>query len=298
MKRIKKRRKHFRISNPLGFSLFCAICVLAVGLVVGIICLAVGYGQEAIGFIKAQLNGTQAVAQATDAPTEAPTFTPVPTESLTETPDIGTPVPETPTPKPLNTPAPVEATPTADPKEDPNAPLYGFTIGIDPTRDGDSKYKEECAYNLEFAQQLKAYLESKGATVVLTREDNKKDVGNSTRAKIIKKAKCDIAIRLMCNHISSKSSGCFVQYLKKNKSYAKALINAYSEATGIKKQSGKSGGLDNKSDTVASDCGCPCVTLVMGNWDNKSERANLQDDAFRETMIKAIYETMLGRLKK
>ena len=297
MKRIKKRRKHFRISNPLGFSLFCAMCVLAVGLVVGVICLAVGYGEDAIAFIKAQLNGTPVSVQATAEPTAEPTDTPEPTDPSIETPEIGTPVPETPTPEPLETPAPAE-TPSAEPKEDPNAPLYGFTIGIDPTRDGESKYKSECAYNLEFAQQLKAYLESKGATVVLTREDNKKDLNNTTRAKTIKKANCDIAIRLMCNHISSKSSGCFVQYLKKNKSYAKELINAYSEATGIKKQSGKSGGLDNKSDTVASNCGCPCVTLVMGNWDNKTERSNLEDDAFRETMIKAIYETMLSRLKK
>ena len=164
MKRIKKRRKHFRISNPLGFSLFCAMCVLAVGLVVGVICLAVGYGQDAIAFIKAQLNGTPVSVQATLPPTAAPTDTPVPTESAIETPDIGTPVPATPTPPPIETPAPVE-TPAAEPTKDPNAPLYGFTIGLDPTRDGDSKYQDECAYNLEFAKQLKQYLESKGATV-------------------------------------------------------------------------------------------------------------------------------------
>ncbi len=296
MKRIKKRRKHFRISNPLGFSLFCAMCILAVGLVVGIVCLAVGYGEDAIAFIKAQLNGTPVSVQATLPPTAEPTDTPLPTESSVETPEIGTPVPEMPTPEPLETPAPVE-TATTEPNQDPDAPLYGFTIGIDPTRDGGSKYKSECQYNLEFAQQLKAYLESKGATVVLTREDNKKEVGNSTRAKIIKKANCDIAIRLMCNHISSKNTGCYVQYLKKYKSYAKDLVNAYSQATGIKKQAGKSGGIENKNDGVASECGCPCVLLIMGNWENKKERSNLEDDAFRETMIKAIYETLLGRLK-
>lgn len=297
MKRIKKRRKHFRISNPLGFSLFCAMCVLAVGLVVGMICLAVGYGQDAIAFIKAQLNGTPVSVQATLPPTAAPTDTPVPTESAIETPDIGTPVPATPTPPPIETPEPVE-TPAAEPTKDPNAPLYGFTIGLDPTRDGDSKYQDECAYNLEFAKQLKQYLESKGATVVLTREDNEIEIGNSARAKIFKKANCDIALRLMCNHISSKYTGSYVQYLKKNKSYAKDLIKAYTEATGIKKQAGKSGGIENKSDTVASECGCPCVLLVMGNWDNKTERSNLQDDAFRDQMIKGIYEALLGRLKK
>ena len=140
MKRIKTRRKHFRITNPLGFSLFCAIIVLAIGLVVGIVCLAVGYGEDAVKWAKAQLNGTKVVAEITQAPTQAPTATAVPTDSAVETPDIGTPVPETPTPQPIEigTPAPVE---TTSPNEDPSAPLYGFTIGLDPARDGESKYK-------------------------------------------------------------------------------------------------------------------------------------------------------------
>ena len=297
MKRIKTRRKHFRISNPLGFSLFCAICILAVGLVVGIVCLAVGYGEDVVKYLKAQLNGTSVVAEATDSPTPELTVTPTPTESAVETPEIGTPVPETPTPPPidLSTPAPNETSGTIE--KDPNAPLYGFTIGLDPTRDGDSKYKAECEYNLEFAKQLGAYLEAKGATVVITREDNGKGVSNSKRAKTIKAAECDIALRILCNHVSSKTSGCYVQATKKNKSYGKDLIAAYSEATGIQLQRGKKNGLETKNDEVASKCGCPCVLLVLGNWDNKGERANLEDDAFRDKMIKAIYETLQAQLK-
>lgn len=296
MKRIKTRRKHFRITNPLGFSLFCAICILAVGLVVGVVCLAVGYGEDMVKFLKAQLNGTSVSVQATDSPTPETTETVMPTVSSEETPEIGTPVPETPTPEPLDmsTPAPAD---TTSPEKDPSAPLYGFTIGLDPTRDASTKYKEECEYNLEFAKQLAAFLESKGATVILTREDNSSEWTNSKRAKAIKSANCDIALRLMCNHISSKSTGCYVQASKKNKSYGKALIDAYASATGIRKQAGKSGGLETKSDAVASDCGCPCVLLVMGNWESKSDRSNLEDDAFRETMCKAIYEVLLSRLK-
>ena len=296
MKRIKTRRKHFRITNPLGFSLFCAICVLAVGLVVGVVCLAVGYGEDVVKYLKAQLNGTPVTVQATDSPTPEPTVTTEPTDSAEETPEIGTPVPETPTPEPIDpsTPAPQE---TDTYEKDPNAPLYGFTIGLDPTRDGDSKYKSECEYNLEFAKQLASYLESKGATVVLTREDNSKSVSNTKRAKTIKSAECNIALRLLCNHVSAKTSGCYVQATKKNKSYGQELISAYSGATGIQLQRGKKNGLETKSDDVASKCGCPCVILVMGNWENKSERANLEDDAFRDKMIKAIYETLLSQLK-
>lgn len=296
MKRIKTRRKHFRITNPLGFSLFCAIIVLAIGLVVGIVCLAVGYGEDAVKWVKAQLNGTKTVEEVTPSPTPDPIETILPTDSAVETPEIGTPVPETPTPEPidLGTPVPVD---TTSPDQDPNAPLYGFTIGLDPARDGDSKYKKESAYNLSFAQQLASYLESKGATVVLTRTDNSKAVGNSKRAKTIKSADCDIALRLICNHISSKTSACYVQASKKNSDYGKALIAAYANATGIKLQNGKKNGIETKSDAVASDCGCPCVLLVMGNWENKNDRSNLEDDAFRDKMIGAIYETLLAQLK-
>lgn len=296
MKRIKTRRKHFRISNPLGFSLFCAMCILAVGLVVGIVCLSVGYGKDAVQCVKAQLNGTS-VSQSTPVPSVEPTDTPAPTQSAIETPDVGTPVPDTPTPPPLDetTPAPDDS---AAPSKDPNAPLYGFTIGLDPTRDGGSKYKEETAYNLDFAKQLGMYLESKGATVVLTREDNKKSVSNTSRAKTIKQADCDIALRLICNHISSKSTGCYVQMSKKNKSYGNALIEAYAAATGIRLQAGKKNGTETKSDSVASNCGCPCVMLVMGNWDNKSDRAILEEDSSRQAMIEAIYDTLLAQLKK
>ena len=298
MKRIKTRRKHFRITNPLGFSLFCAICILAVGLVVGIVCLAVGYGEDAVKFLKAQLNGTKATVSVTESPTPAALESLAPsTNTGAETPDLGTPVPETPTPEPINISTPAPSDPNG-PNLDPSAPLHGFTIGLDPARDGESKYKKECAYNLEFAQQLASYLESKGATVVLTRTDNSKSVGNSKRASTIKSNNCDIALRLICNHISSKSTGCYVSASKKNKSYGAALIDAYASATGIRKQAGKKNGLDTDSDAVSSNCGCPCVLLVMGNWENKNDRASLEDDAFREKMIAAIYETLLGQLKK
>lgn len=301
MKRIKNRRKHFRITNPLGFSLFCAMIILAIGLIVGMVFLVRGgYLKDMLNCAKSELNGGRGtptqVAEVSETP-ETPAPSLKPTDTSLETPAIGTPAPETPTPPPIEpeTPDPDAA---AGPTKDPTSPLAGFTIGLDPTRDGGSKYKEEGEYNLEFAKELAAFLESKGAKVIITREDTKKEVGNSQRAKIIKNANCDIALRLMCNHISSKTSGCYVQAPKKNKTYGKALIDAYSEATGIKIQSGKKNGVEQKNDEVASGCGCPCVLLIMGNWDNKTERENLRDSATRQKMMQSIYETLLGQLKK
>jgi len=303
MKRIKTRRKHFRITNPLGFSLFCASIILIVALVAGIVFLAVGgYFGDALNCIKSKLNGddriapTEAIAEASETPAVSFEPTETPQATAVETPETGTPVPDTPTPPPISTETEDPDNPST-PTPDPNAPLYGFTIGIDPVRDGGSTYKAECAYNLEFAQQLKTFLESKGATVVMTREENKKSVSNSTRAKTIRNAGCDIAVRLMCNEIAQKSSGCYVVTLKKNRDYGQALIDAYSAATGIRKQAGKSNGLQIKSDDVSKNCGCPCVWLVMGNWKNKGDRAILEDDAYRDKMVRAIYETLLNTLK-
>ena len=303
MKRIKNRRKHFRITNPLGFSLFCAMIILAVGLIVGMVFLVRGgYVHDMLNCAKSELNGrgsvpTQEVeASITPEISQAPTA--ASTDTAEETPEIGTPDPSTPTPPPLEPETPDPGKP-AGPTKDPASPLAGFTIGIDPTRDGGSKYKEEGAYNLEFAKELAAFLESKGAKVVITREDNSKEVSNAARAKIIKDADCDIALRLMCNHISSKSSGCYVQTLKKDQTFARAMIQSYSGTTGIKMQSGKKNGVETiKSDDVMSKCGCPCVRLILGNWDNKSERADLNDEAIRQKMMQGIYEALLAQLKQ
>lgn len=303
MKRIKNRKKHFQITNPLGFSLFCAMIILAIGLIVGLVFLIKGgYVQQMLNCAKSELNGERAVpteeAEATPEPDKTEEPSSAPTESAAETPEIGTPEPETPTPPPLEpeTPAPNA---TYDPLKDPDAALHGVTIGIDPMR-GGSKNKAEGEYDLAFAKALGAYLESKGATVVITRENNN-ELSTTKRAKIIKDAECDIALRLFCNHISAKTSGCFVEGTKSNLDFAQLLIDEYSAATGIPKQKGsnKKDGVEkvsNSDDQVSSKCGCPCVRIILGNWDNKSERANLQDEAFQQKMFEGIYQAFLKQL--
>lgn len=311
MKRIKNRKKHFRINNPLGFSLFCAMIIVIIGLIVGaVIFFTSGGFSEMVKCIKNKAtNETKAIS--TNLPTDTPEpqqeaeTTPAPSEvpedpnaTPMETPETGTPVPETPTPPPIQpeTPRP-DVTP--EPEPDSNGPLTGFTIGLDPVRDSGSSYKNEGAFNLEFAQNLGKFLESKGAKVVITRDTNKKEFSNSKRAKTIKNGDCDVAIRLMCNEVGSSTSGCYVQATKKNTDFGQILIDEYAAATGIRIQTGKGKGVEKiSSDSVASNCGCPCVRLIMGNWKNKSERANLQDEAFQEKMMQAIYEALLKQLKK
>lgn len=302
MKRIKNRKKHFRISNPLGFSLFCAMIILVAGLIVGTVFLAKGgYFKQMFNCVKSEVSGNRATPTQEAETTNPPIVTDVPslppTEEATETPEIGTPEPETPTPPPIEPETPQPGT-SKEPETSQNISFEGFTIGIDPTRDGGSKYKTEGEYNLSLAKELAEYLESKGAKVVITREDNKKEVGNSKRAKIIKEAKCNVAIRLMCNEVGSSVHGFFVQGTKKNESFARIVIKAYADGTGMDIQSSKGRGFDKVNDEVASKCGCPCVRIVLGNWKNKADREDLEDPAFREKMIRAFAEALYEQLKQ
>ena len=303
MKRIKNRRKHFRIHNALGFSLFCAMIILVIGLIVGVVFLAKGgYFAQMFRCVKSEVTGNRAAPTQGSEATEQPEFSEVPTQAPTdspeETPDIGTPEPETPTPPAIEVETPAPSAANNGSKTITGTAFEGLTIGIDPVRDGKSKYKEEAEYNLSLANELKEYLESKGAKVVVTREDSKKEVGNSKRAKIIKDAKCDVAVRLMCNEVGSSVHGFFVQGTKKNESFARIMIEAYANGTGMEIQSSKGRGFDKVSDEVASKCGCPCVRVVLGNWKNSEDRADLQDEGFRQKIVESIAEALLEQLKK
>ena len=316
------KRINFRINNPLGFSLFCAAIILIIGIIVGLVFFVTsGAFRETLSCVRAKVQGTEPEkAVSTDAlqentpeaqaDTTAPGDTPQTTETgnagtaspgteeqQTETPEIGTPQPETPTPPPIK-PETSQPGTSSEPTKGPDGPLSGITVGLDPARDGGSKYKSETKFNLEFAQKLGAYLESKGATVVITRDNNSKTFSNSKRAKAIKNANCDIALRIMCNHIESKNSGCYAQSPSKYKSYATELISAYSKATGIRLQAGKSNGYEKKSDEVMKNCDCPCVMLILGNWDNKSDRAIIQDEATQEKIFEVIYQQILKEVKQ
>ncbi len=297
MKQIKKRRRILRIGNPIGFSLFCLVCLaLLAGLYLGI-SWAIKNGP---GVVKAMRTAVQEEVLTTPTiepsrepkeellPTATPTFTPTP--EVKETPRLGTPVANTPTPEPT-------AFVTAGPAGNVGAALYGQIIGIDPARDGKSKFSSEAAYNVVLANHVKRYLESQGATVVLSRtEETKGALPNEERGRIFKAANCTYVVRLMCNHINAKTSACYVQVSKDNSAFGKNMIDAYTVATGMKKQNGKKNGLEIKSDSVASDCGCPCVLLILGNWDNSKDKDNLQDEVFMDRISEGIFNGLMAQI--
>ena len=292
MKQIKKRRRILRIGNPIGFSLFCLVCLaLMAGLYLGI-SWAIKNGP---GVVKAMRTAVQEEVMTT--PTVEPSREPkdellpthTPTPEVKETPALGTPDVSTPSPEPS---AYVSAGPTGQV----GAALYGQIIGIDPCRDS-TKYAAEAEYNLVLANHLKRYLESQGATVVLSRtEETKGKMDDETRAKVFKNANCTYVIRLMCNHINAKTSACYVKATKNNKGFGQNIVDAYTVATGMRKQNGKGNGVDVKDDGVAAKCGCPCAMLILGNWDNTKDKTNLQDETFMDRICEGIFNGLTAQI--
>ena len=290
MKQIKKRRRILRIGNPIGFSLFCLVCLaLLAGLYLGI-SWAIKNGP---GVVKAMRNTVQEEVMTT--PTVEPSrepkdeLLPTPTPEVKETPALGTPVASTPTPEPT-------VYVTADPSQDISAPLYGKIIGIDPCRDNTTR-PEEAENNLILANHLKRYLESQGAKVVLGRtEEDKGKVEDSTRAKIFREAGCTYVVRLKCNYINAKTSACYVKATKKNKAFGQKMIDAYVLATGMKKQSNKKNGVQVEDDAVADKCGCPCVAYLLGNWENEQDYTNLHDEVFIDRMCEGIFNGLVAEI--
>lgn len=293
MKQIKRRRRRLRIGDPVGFSLFCLGCLAVLALLYVGVSWLIEHGPSMVSAAKEALQNEVAATQAPEE-SQAPLveeYTPDPALQA-DTPQPGTPAP---TREPTATPTQLI---TAPPAQDPSAPLYGKIIGIDPCRDSTSKYPDEVANNLELAFALKEFLEQQGATVVLAREENEGVYELEDRAKTFKKAGCHLVVRMMANHISEKTSAAYVYGTGKNEDFCREVLNAYVEKTGMKKQSGKKSGYEKKSDEVCKNCGCPCAVLIVGNWENDTDKMNLQDDSFRLLMMEGIYQGILNYLSK
>lgn len=289
-KRIKKRRKLLRLGTPLGFSLFCVlILLLLAGAYIGV-SWSLEHAPTVFEAVKRAVRDEVEVVSTTPAP-----LTPEELEqdekvqtglmSYGNTPAVGTPDTSTPTPAP---------TPILTPEPTPffSKPLKGKIVGIDPVYDSASEFPEEAEFNLAFAMELKAYLEEREVIVVMTRTDAS-PCSDEDRYNAINAGNCDIAVRLQCNEAKSSVSGCYVRSSRKNMNFGQTLSSAYRKATGLKSQSGKTGGYEIQSDEVCKNSSCPVGVLIMGNFTGKKDGERMNDPDFRESMIRGIYNGLM-----
>lgn len=287
MKKIVKRRRTFRINNPLAFGILCAmILILLAGvtyaLVAGVISPAVVQYR---------------VANAT--PTPSPTVAPVTaTPSPTIDPDEPT---ATPTLEPGTTP-----TPTPEPA----GALDGHIIGIDPARGYSSQVRGVSTkiyanrLNYAVATLVKDLLEDQGATVVFTLTDVKDDKTSAERATIFNEGNVEVAVRIDCNSVSSsdtRGTMVWVPETHDRKSdcdkLANALLDAYVEATGLPKRQIKNETIIEKSDeTLFNKTDAPVCTLFLGHISNSTEDKKINDETFQKTMAQGIVDGIFAYL--
>jgi N-acetylmuramoyl-L-alanine amidase len=279
MRKIVKRRRTFRINNPLAFGILCAmILILLAGvtyaLVAGVISPAI---------VKYQ------IANATPSP--SPTVAPVTaTPSPTVDPMLPTP---TPTLEPGTTP-----TPTPEPP----GVLEGRIIGIDPARGYSSQIQgvstKTYANRLNFAVAtlVKEKLEARGATVVFTLTDVKDDKTPTERAKIFDNKKVELAVRIDCNFVkTSDIRGAMAWVPEKHDKKAEcdklasSVLTAYVEATGLPLRETKGDSIIDKSeDTFLNNTDAPVFTLFLGHISNSSDDRKINDTEFQKTMAQGI----------
>ena len=287
MKKIVKRRRTFRINNPLAFGILCAmILVLIAGITYALVA-----GVVSPAIVQYQ------VAHATPSPT--PTVAPV---TATPSPTVD---PMLPTPTPTLEPG---ATPT--PTAEPAGVLEGRIIGIDPARGYSSQIQgistKIYANRLNFAVAtlVKERLEAEGATVVFTLSSVKDDKTAAERVKILNDGNVEIAIRIECNFVKStdtRGAMAWVPEKHDKKSdcdkLAKAVLDAYIEATKLTLREVKDESIIDKSDeTFLNDTNAPVFTLFLGHISNAAEDKKINDEDFQKTMAQGIVNGILKYL--
>ena len=287
MKKIVKRRRTFRINNPLAFGILCAmILVLLVGITYALVA----------GVISPAIVSYQ-VAHAT--PTPAPTVAPV---TATPSPTIDPMQPTvTPTLEPGATP-----TPTLEP---PKA-LEGHIIGIDPARGYSSKIQGTSTkvyanrLNFAVATLVKEKLEAEGATVVFTLSSVKDDKTSDQRVKILNDGNVEFAIRIECNYVKSSDTRGAMAWVpdKHDKKsdcdkLAQTVLDAYIEATGLPlRLVGDQSVIDKTDETFLNDTNAPVFTLFLGHISNSTEDKKINDEEFQKTMAQGIVNGIMKYL--
>ncbi len=287
MKKIVKRRRTFRINNPLAFGILCAmILVLLAGITYALVA----------GVVSPAIVSYQ-VAHATPSPT--PTVAPV---TATPSPTVD---PMQPTPTPTLEPG---ATPT--PTAEPAGKLEGRIIGIDPARGYSSKIQGASTQiyanrlNFAVATLVKERLEAEGATVVFTLSSVKDDKTAAERVKILNAGKVEFAIRIECNSVKSadtRGAMAWVPEKHDKKSdcdkLASAVLTAYVDATGLSLREIKDTSVIDKNDeTFLNTTTSPVCTLFLGHISNSAEDKKINDEDFQKTMAQGIVNGILKYL--
>ena len=287
MKKIVKRRRTFRINNPLAFGILCAMILI----------LLIGVSYALVAGVISPAIVNYRIANAT--PTASPTVAPV---TATPSPTID---PNEPTPSPSLEPG---TTPT--PTVPPAGKLEGHVIGIDPSRGYSSKvrgvstqiYANRLTYAV--ASLVRNKLEDLGATVVFTLSDVKDDKTSSERAAIFNSGSVELALRIDCNFVGASDTRGAMAWIPEShdkktqcEKLASAVLNAYVNATSLPvREINGSSIVEKDEETLLNKTEAPVCTLFVGHISNEEDDKKVNDSDFQNTMANGIVNGILDYL--
>ncbi len=282
MKKLVKRRRSFRVNNPLAFGILCAmILIFIAGITYALASGVIAPIVRSVQLANATPTPTATVAPATPTPTPAPDEeTAGPADPAAETPEPG-------------------ASPTPDPAA---LPLAGHIIGVDPARGYSSKIKgistEIYANRLNYAVAtlVKEKLEAEGAKVVMGLDDVKQDRESSERASIMNTGDVELAVRIECNYLAdSDTQGAIVWLPDGHAKQAECdklgsyVLESYIDATNLSIAKFNGATLRKKADdTFLMSVSAPVCTIVTGYISNAEEDRKLNTAAFQNNMADGI----------
>jgi len=153
----------------------------------------------------------------------------------------------------------------------------------------------EYVVNMAVAVRLKSLLEKKGYTVIMTKTENKKMLGNIARAKIGNLSKADLVIRIHAdsnNNSSVKGASMLVPADTKNtnaiykisKKYGAIVFNSLIKSVGMKNR-----GIVERNDLTGFNWSVvPVILVEMGFQSNVEEDRLLATGTYQNKLAKAL----------
>ena len=184
-----------------------------------------------------------------------------------------------------------------------STPLKGLKIAIDAGHGGTELGAIGCLndnekdVNLEISKILKEKLETNGANVIMTREDDS-FVGLNDRVEIANKNNAQIFISIHNNalpdsaaHLKSTGSETYYFY-SQSKELAKDVVEALAKETGFKNNGAKA-----QSFAVVRNTNCPAILVEVGYIINPEDNAKLIDKDYQNKIAEAILHGLENYLK-
>jgi N-acetylmuramoyl-L-alanine amidase len=180
------------------------------------------------------------------------------------------------------------ADPTPPPSRDPNSPLRGVKIVVDAGHGGHDagaggKRSKEKDHTLDIARRVRNHLINKGATVSMTREDDR-FISLQGRVDFAHRRNADIFFSVHINSYSSTSAGTETYYYTgQSKALASEVQRELVKATGLPNR-----GVRSARFFVIRKTRMPSILTETAFISNPREEALLMDPKFRERVAQAM----------